>query len=183
MKRTSLLITFLITLFVLAACDSRTSGSNSFGGDPLGGVRALTPESKLALGTLKLEGTPQAVDSAMAAKLLPLWQLLHQLNTSTSAAPQEVTAVVDQIQATMNPDQVKAINSMQFTQADIFSAFQQQGRANGSTGTTAAGGTRSSGAAGSNRGNGGGRGNWQNRRSPGCEYFVDGEEKDKRRAA
>jgi hypothetical protein len=93
----------------------------------------------------------------MAAKLLPLWELLHQLSTSTSAAPQEVTAVVDQIQATMSPDQMNAINSMQFTQADILSVFQQQGSTNGSGGTATAGGTRPSGGTGSNRGNGGGQ--------------------------
>ncbi len=154
MKRTPLLITFLIALFVLAACGSRNSSSRNSTGDPVG-ARVLTPESKLALGTLKLEGTPQAVDSAMAAKLLPLWQLLNQLNTSTSSAPQEVNAVVDQIQATMNPDQIKAINSMKFSQADIASVFQQ-GRANGSGAATSAVGPVP-GAGGSNRGSGDGQ--------------------------
>ena len=71
---------------------------------------AITPETKLALGTLKLEGTPLAVDKATAAKLLPLWQLLLQLNTSSAAAPQEVTAVIDEIQATMTPAQSQAID-------------------------------------------------------------------------
>ena len=88
----------------------------------------LNPEAKLALGTIKLEGTKQAVDPKMAAKLIPLWQLLAQLNSSSSSAPQEVTAVVDQIKSTMTPDQVKTINGMKLTQADIFTAFQDRPR-------------------------------------------------------
>jgi hypothetical protein len=110
----------------------------------------LSPESKLALGTIKLEGTKQAVDSKMAANLLPLWQLLFQLNSSSSTAPQEVTAVLDQIKITMTPEQISTINSMTLTQADIFTVIQQQAQANGSGDTTGSGST------GRNRGNGGG---------------------------
>jgi len=76
----------------------------------------------------------------MAAKLLPLWQLMAQLNSSSSSAPQEVAAVLDQIQATMNPAQVKAISSMQLTTADIFSAFQSSRTGGAASGSTAGGG-------------------------------------------
>src|SRR5512135_1411074 len=113
MKRTRWLMSCLLPVFVLTACGSGTSSRNSF---------VLTPETKLALGTIKLEGTPEAVDAATAAKLLPLWQLLLQLSSSTSAAPQEVTAVLDQIRATMTPSQISSINSMQFTPADFQTA-------------------------------------------------------------
>ncbi len=73
---------------------------------------ALAPALKLATGTLKLEGTDQAVDAQAAAKLLPLWELLEQLDTSGSAAPEEITAVVDEIQLNMTAAQVKAIDAM-----------------------------------------------------------------------
>jgi hypothetical protein len=165
MKKAPLLMTLLIIMFVLTACGS---GSGSTNNTSTNGFRAgagasgpLNPESKLALGTIKLEGTKQAVDPKMAAKLIPLWQLLIQLNSSSSTAPQEVTAVVDQIHTTMTPDQVNAINSMQLTQADIFTVFQQQGQANGTRGTDPNGSTGPSNSTGGNRGNrgnGGGQG-------------------------
>ena len=143
MKHAALLVTLLGAGALLAAC---ASGSSSSAG------LTITPETKLALGTLKLEGTPQAVDKATAARLLPLWQLLQQLNTGTSTAPQEVTAVLDEIQATMTPDQRQAIDSMQITQADFFAAFQQ---ARSAAGTGSSGGTRTSGSGGGNTGGGG----------------------------
>jgi hypothetical protein len=146
MKRTPLLMTFLIAIFLITACAGRSSARANF---------ALTPEAKLALGTIKLEGTPQAVDSATAAKLLPLWQLLQQLSTSSTAAPQETQAVLDQIRATMAPSQVSAMDSMQFSQTDILAAFQQGRTAQ--AGTPGAGGTGTSRSNGTNRGNGGGQ--------------------------
>jgi hypothetical protein len=148
MIRNTLLVTFLAAALLLTACGSQASARPGF---------VITPETKLALGTMKLEGTPQAVDKATATKLLPLWQLLQQLSTGTSTAPQEITAVLDQIQATMTPAQSQAIDSMQFTQADFQAAFQQA-RASGSGGAAGAAGGAGSGAAGSNRGGGGGGG-------------------------
>ena len=139
MKKASLLTALVTIVFVLTACGSgahrpmasRTARStNGFrnGADATG---PLNPEAKLALGTIKLEGTKQAVDPKMAASLVPLWQLLFQLNSSSSTAPQEVTAVVDQIKTTMTPAQLNTINSMTLTQADIFTVFQQEAQANG----------------------------------------------------
>ena len=73
---------------------------------------ALAPGLQLATGTVQLEGTEQAVDSASAAKLLPLWQLLEQLSTSSTTAPEEITAVVEEIQLNMTPAQITAIEAM-----------------------------------------------------------------------
>jgi hypothetical protein len=156
MKKAPLLIILFVLLFVLTACGSgnastNTAGSGNASTNSFRSGAASTPldaESKLALGTLKLEGTKQAIDPKMAANLIPLWQLLYQLKSSTSSAPQEVTAVVDQIKATMTPVQVSTINNMTLSQADIFTAFQQ---ANGSSGTTSTG---TSGSTGRNRGGG-----------------------------
>lgn len=80
---------------------------------------ALAPALKLAAGTINLEGTDQAVDSASAAKLLPLWKLLEQLDTSGSAAPEEITAVVQEIELTMTSAQIKAIDAMSITESQV----------------------------------------------------------------
>lgn len=160
MKTSNLMLILWICALLLTACGGASTSTNSFRSGT-GSSRALTPEAKLALGTLKLEGTPQAVDPALAAKLLPLWQLLAQLNSSSSAAPQEVAAVLDQINATMTADQIKAISSMQLTSADMFAVLQEQGQANRSAGTSSAGGSRSSSSSSSS-----------NRRSQGGESFV-----------
>ncbi len=97
----------------------------------------MAPALELALGTLKLEDTDLSVDSELSAQLLPLWQLLNELNSSGSAAPQEITAVVETIQSTMTPEQIKAITAMHLTQADIATASQSGGSST-AAGTTAA---------------------------------------------
>lgn len=162
MKKTLLLTCLICSALVLSACASTgTDGaSNSLGGSSrqtgLAGIfssifstrrsTTLTAEEKLAIGTIKLDASGQAIDRAEAAKLLPLWQLLHQLYASSSAAPQEETAVMDQIRSTMTPSQVASIDSMQLSRSDIFAALQQ-GQANTSAGSNGAGtGTTRSGS-------------------------------------
>ncbi len=78
---------------------------------------AMTPALRLAVGTLKLEGTEQAIDAASAAKLLPLWQLLDQLDSSDATAPQEITAVIEEIQLNMTSAQMDTIDAMSISQA------------------------------------------------------------------
>lgn len=73
---------------------------------------ALEPGIKLAVGTVSLEGTGQAVDAKSAAALLPLWELLQDLDTSGTAAPQEITAVIDEIRLNMTSAQIQAIDAM-----------------------------------------------------------------------
>ncbi len=114
-----------------------------------GAGRALTADAKLALGTIKLEGTPQAIDAGTAAKLLPLWQLMVQLHSSSSTAPQEVQATQDAIQAAMAPAQRNAIAGMTLTTADLFSLLQSEAQASGGS---------SSGSRGGFGGGGGGNG-------------------------
>ncbi len=172
MKRMTFAAILCVAALVLSACGSstnRSSASSTTGGFRNNSAlrnRPLTPEAKLALGTIKLEGSSMAVDPAEAAKLLPLWQLMAQLNGSSSTAPQEVNAVLDQIQATMDPAQVKAIGGMQLTSSDIFAAFQQQSQSGGGLDPAGAAGTTSSSGSG---GNGGG-----NRGGGGTFFFGGG---------
>ena len=125
----------ITAIFMLTACSSGSSNTDrsSAKTDPT----ALA--QKLALGTLKLEGTQQAVDSAAASQLLPLWQLLDELDSNSSAAPAEFTAVTEEIQLTMTSAQIKAIDDMQLTQQDVASASQSSGSTNAASSTAASG--------------------------------------------
>ncbi len=76
---------------------------------------ALPVQAQLAIGTLQLENGDNAVDETLAAELLPLWQAVQSLANSETAADAEVTAVLNQIQDTMTPEQVAAIVAMQLT--------------------------------------------------------------------
>ncbi len=150
MKKTTLLTVLSLAALLLSACGAAAVGSSSSSGSGTRGSsafrnRPLTPEAKLALGIIKLDGTPQAVDPTEAAKLLPLWQLLAQLLGSSSSAPQEVTAVMNQIQANMTAEQVKTIAGMQLTSADMFSVFQQ---AQTSSAGSSSGGSQAGGGGG-----------------------------------
>ena len=91
----------------------------------------ITPALKLAAGTLKLEGTEQAIDAASAAKLLPLWQLLAQLDSSDASAPQEISAVIDEIQLNMTASQIEAVSAMSFTGQDFSSSSASTAKASG----------------------------------------------------
>ena len=87
---------------------------------------ALDVTSQFALGTLKLEGTTNAVTEEQATKLLPLWQALQGGVAQTGA---EKSAVIRQIEAAMTQPQVAAIAEMQLTQEAIQTWAQERVRA------------------------------------------------------
>jgi hypothetical protein len=80
---------------------------------------ALSLRNQLALGTMRLEGTPDAVTAEQAGRLLPLWQALKTLSASTTSAPEETEALQTQIVASLSEAQVAAIASLQLTNADL----------------------------------------------------------------
>lgn len=140
-KRAGLVLAACATLIMVSACGSRSSTQSSVS-------TPLAPAPKLALGTLKLEGTDQAIDASLASQLLPLWQLMAELDSSSSAAPQETAAVVEQIQATMTADQIAAIEKLHLTQGDIAQAAVSGGASPAAGSTTAQGAAQApSGAA------------------------------------
>jgi len=110
----------LMLMVPLSACGS--AGSTTGADD-----QVMTRAAKLALGTIDLEGTDQEVDANGAARLLPLWQLLRDLSTSSSAAAEELEAVVDELEASMTVDQVAAIAAMDLSGAEVAAATQGTG--------------------------------------------------------
>ena len=115
----------------------RSSASNSAGanGTPTTSLTGL----QLAAGMLKLDGTSNAITAQEAAKLLPLWQSLQQIEGSATPSggfgtPGAITAVRQQkdaqimaIENAMPPEQIQAITAMNLSQQDILAAFQQAG--------------------------------------------------------
>ena len=140
MKKFSLFTVLIVAALALSACGS--SGNSTTASSTTSSTSAndvMTPALQLAVGTLKLEGTDQAIDSQTAAKLLPLWQLLNGLSISSATAQEEVTAVVDQIKTTMTAEQVQTIENMQLTQKDV--AMQDGGLGALAVSTATSGGT------------------------------------------
>ncbi len=84
-------------------------------------------ENKLAIGILKMEGTPQAITAQQASSMLPLWQAVKSLSASNTTSAAEMQALYKQIEAVMTPDQVKAVQNLNMTQAQIQALFQQYG--------------------------------------------------------
>ena len=150
----------ILTIFalLLAACGNNASAQSNNGfRQNNGNSSAPLPQStKLLIGTLKLDGTPQAVTAQQAAQLIPLWQLYASLETSSTAASQEVDATVQQIQATMTAEQIQAIESMNITRRDEFTTLQQMGLAQANSSGTPQPGTGTQGQG--NRSGGGGFG-------------------------
>ena len=94
---------------------------------PTNYTNALPARTQLVIGTLKLDGTPNAVTTEQAAALLPLWQAAQSLSTNSNTAKAEIDAVYQQIEETMTPAQIQAIAAMKLTQADMSSLGQQLG--------------------------------------------------------
>jgi hypothetical protein len=134
-----------VLVIVLAACGAKatptttTAGSSGASGGFVAsgtpGARNLTqplPQAEsLLIGTLKLQGTGNAITASQAAALVPLWQAYAQLTGSNTAAQAEIDAVVTQIQQTLNPAQDQAIIAMKLTRQDMFTEMSSLGVTNG----------------------------------------------------
>jgi hypothetical protein len=97
------------------------------GGNPPAGDGAPPTQSKLAVGTLKLEGTSLAVTAAQAKTLLPLWQQVQTLMANANTTSDQLQAVYTQIQAFMTADQNKTIESTNLSPADLQALMNQLG--------------------------------------------------------
>lgn len=118
MKKNLLPILLLFTLSV-TACGSAQS-------NPAQASTDLPTETILVVGTLKLEGTQQAVSGEQAKELLVMWQVYQSLSSSGTAAQAEINGLVKQVQGTMTSEQIKTISAMNLTQQDVFAVMQEQ---------------------------------------------------------
>ena len=135
MKKSLYLIVALPLAFILGACSSlKLPGAAQPTASPAAGRQggfanfASQPvENKLAIGILKLEGTPNAVNQKEAQSLLPLWKAVKSLSTSNTTSAGEIQALYKQIEDTMTPAQVQAIKNLSLQQADFQALMQQYG--------------------------------------------------------
>ena len=93
-KRTLLSLLLIGMMLALAAC----SGSNQPTAQAASSADETDPanmpvETKLAIGTLKLEGTELAVSAEEARELLPLWKAVKSLSTSDTISSDEIQAL------------------------------------------------------------------------------------------
>jgi len=126
-----------------------------------GHENALPANSQLALGTLRLEGTDDAVTPAQATMLLPLWQAIQSGVLQSDA---ETNAVLKQIEGTMTAEQLAAIAAMQLTTEDVMayaqeSGLQSPGAVPGAMGSAPGAGAMATPPAGGAQGGPGGFGN------------------------
>ncbi len=122
MKRVVFGLTICTLLFSLAACGKKSAASATSGG-----TASLSTEAELVVGTLKLEGTDQAVTAEQAKQLLPLWQTLQSLSNSNTTATEEMNGLVDQIKGSMTAQQMEKITAMKLTQQDMMTAMNDAG--------------------------------------------------------
>ena len=137
-KRISYLFIVVVVTLVLSACSSiqlpgasatpeaaqanqpgQPGQSPDFGNMPVSG--------KLALGTLMLEDTANAVTAEQAAELLPLWKAVKSLSASENASIEEINALYEQIEETMTAEQVKAIQDMSMKPEDTQALMEKYG--------------------------------------------------------
>ena len=127
----------LVLIVALSACSSApapaapTTNQDTYTSTALDTSHegALSARNQLALGTLQLDGTPNAIAPEQARTLLTLWQALRGTTQSGASAPAEVNALLGQIEGALTADQLAAIKTLKLTQT----AFQQWATANGVT--------------------------------------------------
>ena len=136
LKKASVVV-LMVLGFTLAACSSpqaaqanpvSNSGSNPSDQTNNGNTaRPISIEAKLAVGTLDLEDTDEAVTAAEAKVLLPLWQQVKTLGADPNSSASDLSSVTTQIQQAMTADQTKAIDDMNLTATDVQSEMEELG--------------------------------------------------------
>lgn len=88
---------------------------------------ALPPVTQLVVGTLLLEETELAMDTELAVTLIPYWKLYINLTESDTTAPEELDALVTEIEGLMTTDQINYIAELQLTQEDMYTLINELG--------------------------------------------------------
>jgi len=134
MKKISVI---MVVLVLLTACGTETAGVNTVedNGGETGNVElrtdfadnALSPALQLAVGSLLLEETDLAIDADLAGSLVPYWKLYVSLTESDTTAPQELDALINEIQSLMTQDQVSYIAGLELIQEDLMTLINELG--------------------------------------------------------
>ena len=157
MKKLTLILLTIIAL-TLTACGALDSTEAATTSQTESTAQTLSGPTLLILGTLKLDGTEQAVTVEQAAELLPLWQVYSELISSDTAAQAEIDALEKQIEETMTDEQMKAITAMNLTPQDSFAVMQEMGLSMGRGQSSSNSGGSSNFTPGQGMGPGGGMG-------------------------
>jgi hypothetical protein len=130
-------ILIVVVLLVLVGCGQQAAEPEAetvVDAPRTANAGGLDPITRLALGTLKLEGTGNAVSAEQSAELLPLWKMLQ---SGTLQGEAENAAIVKQIEGKMGAEQLAAIDGMGLTVEDSRLWMQEQGIAMGAPGAQA----------------------------------------------
>jgi hypothetical protein len=130
MKAIDYVLLLSLALIVLVGCgqvqeiqvESAPSSGQSSEVPP--GVQGAASVTQLALGTLKLEDTENAVTPTQAADLLPLWRMIAGGSLKSDT---ETNAVLKQIEGEMSGPQLAAIKAMELVGGDVQAWMQEQG--------------------------------------------------------
>jgi hypothetical protein len=134
MKSTPLFLLFSLLALTLSACAPAVPAASAPA--PVSAAAAAIDltfpdaanlRSQLAYGLLKLDGSPNAVTPAQARILLPLWQAMLTLSAETTTAPEELTAVQDQITQALTPAQIQAIAALKITNVELSTYYAKFG--------------------------------------------------------
>ena len=123
----------IVSVLLLAACapaaETTPAAPTSIAGEYLSieYADAANLRSQLAFGIMKLDATPNAVTSEQAKTLIPFWQAVIALSGDSTTASEELTAVQDQIVATLTAQQLQSIAAMQITNADLSAFYAEYG--------------------------------------------------------
>ncbi|MBI5649728.1 MAG: hypothetical protein HZC40_04660 [Chloroflexi bacterium] len=125
------MLTLVLTFAMLAtACGTAPSAPVAATGKTLDTSypNALNARSLLLLGIVRLEeGKGPALSKEQAKQLLPLWQTSKALTASGNASQAEQDAITNQMLAVLTDEQVKAINALKLTAADMQTCNQSLG--------------------------------------------------------
>lgn len=130
MKKMVVLGVLLAVVVGVAACGGDDGGSEN----SVSASTSTWASSQLAMSTLMLEGTEEAVTVEQAGELLTLWQMLQALQASGTAAPAELEAVAKQIQGAMTGEQLAAIQEMELTDDNLKGLVRELGLGSGRAG-------------------------------------------------
>ncbi|MBN1149530.1 MAG: hypothetical protein JXA78_19875 [Anaerolineales bacterium] len=128
----TLIGSILFSLALTACTGAATTATGQAGdGSPQasqpGEQRTMPLETQLALSAFKLEETDYAIDAKQAEKLLPLWKTARSLSQSETVAQEEVQAVFKQIENTLTPEQMAAIEDMELSFQDMGDIAEKYG--------------------------------------------------------